>query len=79
MFIRLRLRLLVLLVGGWWCRHRGGKYCTAIVSADLDRTDNRFLGSDVLKGFRWFPCRPARWAKGIYKEEEGGCDRAARE
>lgn len=38
------------------------KYCTAIVSVDLDRTDNRFHGSDVLKGFRWFTYRAVRWA-----------------
>lgn len=38
------------------------KYCTAIVSADLDRTDNRFHGSDVLKGFYWFTYRAVRWA-----------------
>lgn len=36
--------------------------CTAIVSVDLDRTDNRFHGSDVLKGFHWFTYRAVRWA-----------------
>lgn len=36
--------------GGVVGRVGGGVYCTAIVSADLDRTDNRFLGSAVLKG-----------------------------
>ena len=45
---------------------RGGKrrkkYRTAIVSVDLDRTDNRFHGSDVLKGFHWFTYRAVRWA-----------------
>lgn len=38
------------------------KSCTAIVSVDLDRTDNRFHGSDVLEGFHWFTYRTVRWA-----------------
>lgn len=36
--------------------------CSAIVSIDLDRTDNRFHGFDVLKGFRGFTYRAVRWA-----------------
>lgn len=47
-------------VGGREAREE--KYRTAIVSADLDRTDNRFHGSDVLKGFYWFTYRAVRWA-----------------
>ena len=52
--------------GGGGDTDRGGKrrkkYRTAIVSVDLDRTDNRFHGSDVLKGFHWFTYRAVRWA-----------------
>lgn len=40
----------------------GEKYYTAIVSADLDRTDNRVHRPDVLKGFYWFTYRAVRWA-----------------
>lgn len=36
--------------------------CTAIVSADLDRTDNQFHGFDVLKGFQGFTYRAVRRA-----------------
>ena len=43
-------------------RGREEKNCTAIVSIDLDRTDNRFHGFDVLKGFHWFTYRAVRWA-----------------
>lgn len=35
---------------------------TAIVSTDLDRTDNRFHGFNVLKGFHGFAYRTVRWA-----------------
>lgn len=49
---------------GWGDMERGReeKNCTAIVSIDLDRTDNRFHGFDVLKGFHWFIYRAVRWA-----------------
>lgn len=38
------------------------RICTAIVGADLDRTDSRFHRTDVLKGFYWCIYKAVRWA-----------------
>lgn len=59
---------------GWgW----GGVYFEAreaIVSIDLDRTDNRFHGFNVLEGFHRFTYRTVRWATSKWNLwENKGC------
>ena len=41
-----------------------GRNCTAFVSIDLDRTDNRFPGFDVLKALHCFTFTALRQATG---------------